>query len=668
MDRLEVAVQDAVKSYGTTYVLKGLSMAVNSGTIYALLGPSGCGKTTLLNCIIGRTSLDAGTIRLSVSRRDDVGYMPQSVALYMMLSIQETLAYYGRVYGLEEEDIQVQAVKLSQLLELPPFHRINDTLSGGQQRRVSLAVSLIHNPQLLILDEPTVGLDPILSESIWQYLMKLSTEQKKTIIITTHYIEEARQADKVGLMRGGILLCEEAPTDLMAKNNCDTMEAVFLKLSYVQEKNKDMDPPVMSSKNTPLPFKKASIFKKSCFYAELVKNMFFVWRNKPMLIFLFGLPIVVTLLFNICIGHKVTGLRVAMLNKEVVNGVADCDQFHYHGCNLSFPLGCRLVRTLQSNDVDLIQFDDIEEAYSAARNNDVWGVIEVPENYTAGMLNRLTNNLKTKDQNVEASSVNVWLDMSNQNIGSLLRLDIWNAYNAYMEMLYEDCGWPVEATRVPMKFGKPIYGEVVPNLTHYASPAIILLLIFYLPMSYTIGVLIQEKALGVLERSLVAGVTLTEVFLAHGAVQILLLGIQMSLSMYVSYSVFDSPFIGDPLTTALLLLLQGISGLTFGFFVSLIFDEMKNATYAGLGSCFTFFFLSGMVWPQAGIHHFLLWFKWLVPVAYSVESLRSLTAKGWSISHPVVMKGFISVTAWILAFCLFAQIILRFRKGSFTAT
>lgn len=156
--------------------------------------------------------------------------MPQEVALLEDFSIAETLFYFGRVYGMPEKLIHERFNLISVLLDLPESTRVIGNLSGGQQRRVSFACALIHEPELLIMDEPTVGLDPLLRERIWDYLSELTNTTKTAVIITTHYIEEAKMAHRVGLMRNGILLAEDSPTSITRKYQCESLEDAFLQL------------------------------------------------------------------------------------------------------------------------------------------------------------------------------------------------------------------------------------------------------------------------------------------------------------------------------------------------------------------------------------------------------------------------------------------------------
>lgn len=228
-----IKVSSLTRGYGKVKVLEGLDMEVQSGSIYGLLGPSGCGKTTLLNVILGFLTPESGEINVLDEEAkvpgSDVGFAPQELALYLDLTIHETLLFHGRLHGMSNEEISSREKWLVEFLDLPEPERQVGKLSGGQKRRVSLAVALLHEPRLLLLDEPTVGVDPELRARIWEHLRKIS-EDGITVVLTTHYIDEAGKADRVGLMRNGKLLAESSPKELMNDYEKESLEEVFLAL------------------------------------------------------------------------------------------------------------------------------------------------------------------------------------------------------------------------------------------------------------------------------------------------------------------------------------------------------------------------------------------------------------------------------------------------------
>jgi ABC-type multidrug transport system ATPase subunit len=204
------------------------------------MGSSGCGKTTLINCIVGLSKLDAGEIKVfeksSVTlQKSRVGYMPQETCLEPNFNVKETLWFFGTIYGLKTKQIKANFQFLSELLELPHAEMLIKNCSGGEQRRVSFAVSLIHDPELIILDEPTVGLDPLLRERIWYHLKELTTVNNVTVFLSTHYIEEAKQSHQIGLMRNGVLLVEDSPQGIMKTLGTTDLEKAFLLLSQRQK-------------------------------------------------------------------------------------------------------------------------------------------------------------------------------------------------------------------------------------------------------------------------------------------------------------------------------------------------------------------------------------------------------------------------------------------------
>lgn len=257
------------------------------------MGSSGCGKTTLISCIVGMSSLDKGNIKVfnNVVRKNNskIGYMPQEIALISKFTISEMVHFFGIIFGMKEDRIDDRLRFLSKLLELPPDDKIIGECSGGQQRRVSFAIALVHEPEILILDEPTVGVDPVLRSKIWNHLVHLSKIQNVTVLLTTHYIEEARQSTHVGLMRKGLLIAEDTPQNLLENCGTDSLEEAFLKLSESQENGIDVrkylareDSEFKIQKQTSKRFKSTVIFtpsNKRKLRALIMKNIIQVIRN-----------------------------------------------------------------------------------------------------------------------------------------------------------------------------------------------------------------------------------------------------------------------------------------------------------------------------------------------------------------------------------------------------
>ncbi|RZF48692.1 hypothetical protein LSTR_LSTR011179 [Laodelphax striatellus] len=664
-----IQIRKAYKRYGPqNVILKGLDMTVPEGSIYGLLGPSGCGKTTLLSCIVGRNELDSGEIKVKSCTRREIGYMPQELAIYQEFSIYETLAYYGYLFGMTKKQIVKRSEELLQFLELPPKDRTVDTLSGGQQRRLSFSIALLHDPKLLILDEPTVGVDPVLSHSIWQHLVMMTTQQHKTVIITTHYIEEARQAHTIGLMRGGILLAEEPPLQLIMRNNSSNLEQAFLELSKKQSANGFDDdnsefkdyPPKTEQKPT---LKSDSLLTPCRVRAQLAKTMYWMQRNLAIMAFLIVLPIVQCVLFNLTIGRDPLNLHLAIVDEELENGLADCDKLPLHGCYIDLPLSCRYLDLLKQKTIKMIEFEDIESAKHAVVKNDAWGLLYFSTNYSECLMQRLNYSHRATDEALDWSEISIWMDMSNQYIGNLLKRDLIFTFIDFLKSIYSDCGWPPRAAGVPIDLREAVYGHNNPSFVHFTAPAIIGLFVFYLPMMFTVGAILMEKRSGILERTRVAGMTMIELMTSHIFVQFLLLALQTAIMMVILFVIFDNPLVGSISLALALLALVGVNGMCYGFMCAVICDSEIAATLMGLGSFFPLVLLSGMVWPMEGMHYVLRWMGWLLPLTLSTESFRAISARDWPFSHPSVWRGFVSQVFWIIYFLFVTFVIVKLKKG-----
>ncbi|HPR66121.1 MAG TPA: ABC transporter ATP-binding protein [Methanothrix sp.] len=216
-----IVAQGLQKSFGKLRVLSDLSVRIPRGTTYCLLGPNGSGKTTFIRAVAGLLRLDGGDLSVlgeqisNIRRvRPRIGYMTQHKALYPDLTLQENMEFYAGLYGIEGRERDERISELLEMVDLAEHsQRITGALSGGMYQRLSLACTLIHEPDLLLLDEPTVGVDPILREAFWRFFDDLA-EGGATILITTHLMDEAERCKIVGYMKGGRMLAEGGPEEL----------------------------------------------------------------------------------------------------------------------------------------------------------------------------------------------------------------------------------------------------------------------------------------------------------------------------------------------------------------------------------------------------------------------------------------------------------------------
>lgn len=231
-----IDVRGLKKYFGNVKAVDGLDLEVPSGQVFGLLGPNGSGKTTTIKILcrlLKPTEGSASVLDTDISKRSylkRIGYMPQETALYEDLTVHDNLKLFGGIYGLSKDEFDKGEKRVLDIVDL--YHRRDfplADLSGGQKHRISLAASMIHSPDLLFLDEPTVGVDPPLRKRFWENFHELK-KQGVTIIMSTHYMDEARNCDSIGMMRAGRLIASGSPIEIMKRTGRDNLEDAFLRL------------------------------------------------------------------------------------------------------------------------------------------------------------------------------------------------------------------------------------------------------------------------------------------------------------------------------------------------------------------------------------------------------------------------------------------------------
>lgn len=232
-----VAVDTLVVRRGRHDVLRSLSFTIPAGSVTGLLGPSGSGKTTLLRCIVGVQRVRSGEVTVlgrpagSTDLRRRVGYVTQEPSVYPDLSIMENLRYFAAIYGADRTAVESA---LSDVDLSGRAGQLVSDLSGGQRTRVSLACAILAQPELLVLDEPTVGLDPVLRHDLWEMFHVLAASGV-TLIVSSHVMDEAARCDRLLLLRDGELVADDTPDQLRAKTGTDDLEKSFLRIVRAQE-------------------------------------------------------------------------------------------------------------------------------------------------------------------------------------------------------------------------------------------------------------------------------------------------------------------------------------------------------------------------------------------------------------------------------------------------
>lgn len=237
MNQTAIEIQKVSVVLGKNFkALDNISVDLNGGQIIGFIGPSGAGKTTLIRSIVGRQKLASGSIQIhgmpagSAELRKQMSYMTQEPSVYSDLTVRENLVYFATIFGVPKREVSQVVDEILKTVDLSKqAKQLVQDVSGGQKQRVSLAISLIGYPKLMVLDEPTVGLDPVLREQMWDLFRELA-KKGTTIVVSSHVMDEAKRCDDLVLVRDGKVLAHGSPAALRTQTKTDSVEQSFLKL------------------------------------------------------------------------------------------------------------------------------------------------------------------------------------------------------------------------------------------------------------------------------------------------------------------------------------------------------------------------------------------------------------------------------------------------------
>ncbi|XP_027196886.2 ABC transporter G family member 20-like isoform X3 [Dermatophagoides pteronyssinus] len=707
MDKRDIAIEvkNVSFKYHKSNVLQDIHMTVPKRCIYALLGPSGSGKTTLLRLMLGRVKLNHGTIEIFGHNKPGhynrvIGYMPQSQALSPELTIRETFDYFASLYQLSETKYLEVRDNLKKIFCLPEDEQVVSTLSGGQQKALSLALVFLHSPKLVFLDEPTVGTDPVLGNQIWTFLRK-NADNGLTVIIVTHYIQEASLADRIGMMRGGRMIEEGMPKSLYSKYNETNLETIFIHICTQKPTENEIQNEVENTQRKLsifLPYKRNSIANainnhllvvpnsymrrksstidenqlnvklntKSLLWLLFIlirRNIYQFFQSKFISVMVFS-PTFCTLLMCIIFKVDMIRLNTAVFNEDVTRQYSQEFQ--------------NRVKNFSLYHVNYIQFDSLDEAVDQVRNGHATAAIWFHSNFSSALIKRAlaavnadsnshddsvddsvedyvedneADPMTISNRTLDASTIKLFADNANaiiaQPLLDLFKFGTWELYN----QVFRDEGQIAMASPVVVK--EVVYAD---NIIHadFLLPGYIIGFLYLALVTITSQLLIMERNDGFFDRAIVAGAKHSLMFFSHFIANLLFAFFQIVLMFLIGFAWYRMNNFGSYSLMFFLVLMQSASAIMTGLLISATCEVNFSAFFIALSVTLSQLFTSGAFFPIVSFDPLIKFFLSITPIAMPVESLRNVMLRGWNLNHFHVVHGLLANIGTTIVFGLIA--------------
>ncbi|CAG9805436.1 unnamed protein product [Chironomus riparius] len=682
-----IEVRGATLSYDQKNpVLNGLDLTVQTGSIYGLIGPSGCGKTTLLSSILGMKQLDSGTIKVlgqkvvyekSSKFSNMIGYMPQETALVPELTIKETLNYFGNIYQMNQILLKQRLIMICDLLELNDVNKQVNHLSGGGKRRVSFAAALIHDPKILILDEPTVGLDSILREKIWTFLIDSTKSSNMSVIITTHYIAEAERSNYCGLMINGVLLADDHPKNILAKFGVLNLEEAFLALC-LSKKSKaegcasngvhfpnsastfdgsnsihadDSSNSTKINENIIVELDKRKTFSGQTFRALFKKEVIRIRRQPGEIFFTILFPLIKGILFIYTMGKNPKGLSIGVVNNEI-SDINYCSEylkstnyeFNNSSCNFE-NLSCYFLNEIRDDTAVKIGYNSFDEAYKSAKAARIYGFLSIASNFTEAITKRKSDWQALTDD-VFLDQIDVYLDHENLQIASFLKLRLFKAFEKFNKKLLQQCDLNEKLEDSPMSI-ETFYGDFDSDYVKTLIPALFIQAILLSGILFSLSSIAQSRTGGVWNRTIIAGVTVSEIISVQFTLLFISDIVQLIVLKIITATLYDGEIVGNQWILGFFCLMVYMTGSSIGIFVSILTNNLLILNTAGMVIFFFGGSLCGGMWPIEGQPKFLQYLSVTIPTTLPTVTVKNIIAKGFDMSHETIYGGFALLGAYI---------------------
>ncbi|NNH01738.1 ribosome-associated ATPase/putative transporter RbbA [Acinetobacter sp. ANC 5414] len=611
-DAYALEAKDLTVKFGDFTAVDHVNFQIRRGEIFGFLGSNGCGKSTTMKVLTGLLEASEGQAWLfgqpvqgsDIRTRRRVGYMSQTFSLYSELTILQNLVLHAKLFHVPADKIDERVQQMLQRFDLSAVKdKLPDDLPLGIRQRLSLAVALVHNPEILILDEPTSGVDPIARDNFWRYLISLSRNDGVTIFISTHFMNEAVRCDRMSMMHAGRVLDSAAPAQLMKNRQADTLEEAFIGYlkdagAGIQSEPEDVSKNIVVNDESEPSVEKSKRFSVQRLYS-------YAWRES---LELARDPIRATMaLVGSIILLFVMGYGITMDVDDLTFAVLDRDQT---GLSENYTMSIAGSRYF----VEKPALQSYEEIDQRMRSGDISLAIEIPPNFARDI---------ARGEDVK---IGAWIDGAMPQRAETVQGYVQGIHSHWlMQQALEQSGYKMSSlVNVETRFR---YNPDIKSLPAMA-PALFPLLILLIPAMLTALSVVREKELGSIVNLYVTPVTRSEFLIGKQIPYVVLAMLNYFLMCLIIVVVFDVPIKGSFLTLTLASLLFIIFSTGTGLLASaLTKSQIASMFLVMLGTLIPVMQFAGIINPVSSLEGFGRWFGEIYPATHMVNISRGVFNK-----------------------------------------
>nr|WP_319004557.1 ribosome-associated ATPase/putative transporter RbbA [Methylobacillus caricis] len=623
----EVAIEarDLTMRFGDFVAVDHVNFRIRRGEIFGFLGSNGCGKSTTMKMLTGLLPASEGEAWLfgnevdgnDMATRRRVGYMSQSFSLYGELTVAQNLVLHARLFQVPEADIPARVEEMAGRFGLEKaLDTLPDNLPLGMRQRLSLAVAMVHKPELLILDEPTSGVDPVARDNFWRLLIELSRRDQVTIFISTHFMNEAERCDRISLMHAGHVLVSDTPENIVQKRKAETLEAAFI--DYLVEAGGGTEAEDEQDKDERVTAQ-ARHAKKPVWFNP-VRMISYMWREA---LELQRDPVRATLaLLGTALLMFIMGYGISMDVEDLRYAVLDRDQT---GLSQNYALNLSGSRYFIEQPL-IRDYDDLDHRM---RSGDISLAIEIPPGFARDL------------QRGKEVQIGAWVDGAMPQRAETIRGYVQGMHQAWLaDQATHSLGMPTGgAMRIEARYR---YNPDVRSLPSMV-PAVIPILLMMIPAMLTALSVVREKELGSIINLYVTPVTRSEFLLGKQLPYIVLAMFNFALLVVLAVTVFDVPLKGSLATLTFAALLYVISATGFGLLVSTFTKSQIAALFITMiGTLIPCIQYSGLINPVASLEGSGAFIGQIYPASHFLTISRGVFSKALNMSN-------LADSMWMLA-------------------